>query len=112
MHVIDDGITRFVLVFDRHVIKMPRFWWGWFWTLTGLLANINEAKGWKMTEDERLCPVLWADPLGFFLVMPRCEPVKTEDLPSLDSLSGLPSDYKTENFGRYKGRVVLFDYAG
>jgi len=110
-----EGITRYVLIFDKFVVKFPRFWWNWFWFLTGLISNLRERGWWKMVRDSEelspwFCPILFADPFGLIVVMPRCEPITTPELPDYDQLP-YKADYKVCNFGRYKGRVVLLDYA-
>jgi hypothetical protein len=60
-------------------------------------------------KDERLCPVRFAMPGGWFLIMPRCDPVKMEELDH-QAFYGLPLDFKASNFGRYQGRIVMVDY--
>ena len=64
--------------------------------------------GWK-----NLCPVVFADPLGMIVVMPRAEqPVTFQEL-----LDAAPDDYpdtttetKSADFGRINGSVLALDY--
>jgi len=104
------GITRTVVLTKRHAIKLPSFR-SWKLFLTGLLANMHEAFWWDATRhDSRLCPVTFAFPGGWFIVMRRCEPLGDEFDVDYDGFDGLPLDPKPTNFGWLEGRLVMLDY--
>ena len=100
------GVTRYVILTKKWAIKFPSFY-NWPLFLTGLLANMQE-RDWSGFND-RLCPVKFCCWGGWFLVMPRCEPVAEEEI-DYAAFAGLPSDLKPCNFGKYQGRVVMLDY--
>jgi hypothetical protein len=103
-----DGITRTVLLVGRWAIKLPKMRYGYEMFLRGLLANCQERMWWKELRDRRLCPVVCSSRFGVFLIMRRAENVA--DAPPREEFSGLPLDYKPDNFGLLNGRVVLRDY--
>lgn len=59
-----------------------------------------------------LCPVLWADPLGLVVVMPRAtQPVPQEKMDTLpDYYPDITAETKREDYGIVKGEVVALDY--
>ena len=59
-----------------------------------------------------LCPVLFADPLGILVVMPRADqPVTREEVDALpDYYPDITSETKVEDHGRVAGKVVALDY--
>jgi hypothetical protein len=59
-----------------------------------------------------LCPVLFADPFGLLVVMPRAEqPVTHEEVAALpDCYPDITSETKVEDHGRVDGRVLALDY--
>lgn len=59
-----------------------------------------------------LCPVLFADPIGFVVVMRRAEqPVSHEEVAALpDYYPDVTSETKVEDHGRIDGRIVALDY--
>jgi hypothetical protein len=135
MHV-SAGATRTVLVTRRLAIKFPRFYrkgrcFEWSRFLQGLLANLQERYWSRIKYAElKLCPVLFADPIGLVVVMPRCEdielldpyfernsramcPVAFEAWRSVmlgDGRCDLPVENMACNFGYLNGRLVSFDY--
>lgn len=109
------GSTRSVFLVGRFAIKIPRCW-SWRTILTGLLANLQEAE-WARTEWASLCPVLYANCGGFFLVMKRARPLTDAEWAALDvdaflSQEGcrLPVEAKRDSFGMLGERVVAVDY--
>lgn len=71
------GTTRIAITFGTYCLKVPNVLDGWKLFLHGLLSNMQEAM-FAGTCDPRLCPVLFACPGGFFLVMRRAR-VMTRD---------------------------------
>ena len=113
-----NGATRTVVLFGRHAYKVPSLRYGWRPFLRGLLANDIEREWWRSGCNEGLCPILFALPLGFLVVMPRCEPVTdlTDDIyESFVNRDGymLPVENKEDSFGwlgENPGRLVAIDY--
>ena len=104
------GVTREVFLVGRWAVKVPSFrCWRLF--LTGLLCNMQERE-WSRTNDPRLCPVKYSCPGGWWVVMPRCEPITGEQSEqAAAACSDLPVEPKTCSFGRLPdGRIVAVDY--
>ncbi len=62
---------------------------------------------------EHLCPVLFADPIGLFVIMPRAaQPVTFNDLVAAasDCYPDTTTETKPEDFGRLGPKVVAVDY--
>ena len=63
---------------------------------------------------ENLCPVLFADPFGLWVIMPRAHQPVTEseafETFSVDYWPGIDAESKIENFGRLGDRVLVLDY--
>ena len=116
------GTYRFVVLFHRWVIKFPRansrrrF-------REGSLANRQERRYARTHADcRRLCPVLLADPLGLFLVMPKARPLTDQEWADIGPPLGLiglftsevaiiPGEAKRSNLGVLEdGRMVIIDY--
>ena len=60
-----------------------------------------------------LCPVLFADPFGFLVVMPRAvQPVTTEEAHDAfgDDYPSITSETKAQDFGRIGSVVLALDY--
>jgi hypothetical protein len=60
-----------------------------------------------------LCPIKWADPMGFVVVMRRAsQPVTFEEIVEADRdyHPDITSETKPEDFGRVDGHVVVLDY--
>lgn len=117
MKYIGDGVTREVFLTKRYAIKIPKIRYGWKMFLEGLLANMQErefsATGWP-----ELCPVVFALPGGWLVVMRRAESLTDAEFRSIDPDSwGVTSDYrvpveakKRSSFGKIDGRIVAVDY--
>jgi len=112
------GTTRTTILIGRFAIKIPAtVQWNLF--LKGLLGNLQEAKFSKV--DHRLCPVIFAMPLGFLNVMPRCEMLSRDVFFALDyeaftsesngifCLSDMV-EKKLDSFGMLNGKIVAVDY--
>jgi hypothetical protein len=115
---IKDGVTRRVFLIGRWAFKIPHPR-SWKFFLLGLLANMQERE-WS-SFSERLCPVRWALPGGWLVVMPRAEPISDDDWALLLPILGyeafinhndcrLPVEQKRCSFGLLEGRLVAVDY--
>lgn len=111
------GITRTVFLTKRYALKVPCCRYGWSKFLLGLLANMQE-RTWGRCGLDGICPVLWADPLGFLVIMPRCEPLSAEQEMSASEYRTfverdgyiIPAENKPDSFGIYRGEIVAIDY--
>lgn len=75
-------------------------------------CNVLEMNVWNCASDavrKWLAPCEFLSPDGRVLLQRRCEPVDRATLP--DMLPAFMMDIKAENFGRYKGRLLMTDYA-
>lgn len=111
MKLVRTGITRNVLLVGRWAVKTPRVPitpYGFRHFLLGLLANMQEARWWRVTQDPRLCPVVLSVPGGWLNVMRRAE--TAADPVDYSRFEGLPIERKPESFGLLDGRAVLLDY--
>lgn len=105
------GSSRIVLLVGCYALKLPRFT-EWRLFLRGLLANMQEAM-FGRSGMAGFCPVLFALPGGFLVVMPRCEPLEYEiDYAAFCDRGDyrIPAEYKSESFGLLDGEVVAIDY--
>jgi hypothetical protein len=113
------GAMRLVFLTKRYVLKVPRA----SALSDGLRANRTERQTWKTTRHENLCPIIWGDACGFFVVMirARCltdkefgeflmQDALIESNPFASDHGG--GDFKQSNFGVLKGRIVKIDYGG
>jgi hypothetical protein len=110
------GNTRLVLLFDSYAIKVPRPGN----EADGREANRREAALWKAHQDERLCPVLFADEKGAILVMRRAQKYyaynKKDFIDQVywrkvfTDFLAFANDMHPGNFGYLDGRLVLLDY--
>lgn len=118
MQVVRNGITRTVILTRHHAIKFPTLRYGWDKFLRGLLSNMSEARFSCLSEQFRLCPVIWSARGGFMNVMPRCEPLGDAQWERIAidparepwEWNGFQCDFKYDNFGVLDGRIVLLDY--
>lgn len=110
------GITREVFLFRDYAIKVPKLIYGWQKFLCGLLANMQEEMfgrcGWP-----EVCPVLFAIPGGWLIVMRRCRPLTDEEWAGFDAeafVNGenymIPAETKRDSFGVLDGKIVALDY--
>lgn len=65
---------------------------------------------------ENLCPVIVSDPAGLFLLMRRAEqPISFDDIKRVneedyDYYPDIDVEYKPENWGRIRDKIVCLDY--
>jgi len=112
-----DGVMREVFLVGRWAIKIPKLTRGWRNFLRGLLASIHEREmstlGWP-----ELCPIVFALPGGWMVIMRRAEPLSDEDFADIDldrifmpeDGRVIPGEPKGSSLGRFKGRIVVVDY--
>ena len=106
------GVFRRVILVGNFAIKLPRV----FNILGGMRSNRWEREMWRVWRPvfgwETLCPVLFADPLGFVVLMPRAvQPVTTSDVDALpDYYPGTTAETKPEDYGRIGSLVLALDY--
>ena len=108
--VLGNGRHRVALALDRErVLKLPI-------RSTGSHSNRAELRRWQgatIEQARHLMPVLAADPEGTWLVMARSEGALPElelGLVALAARLGV-DDAHPRNWGTYRGRPVLLDYA-
>ena len=106
------GATRLVFLTEHYAIKIPRFY-SWSGFLRGLLANLQE-RLFSITKWPELCPVLFSDPFGLLVIMPRCQPIPSYLIQScLDFIfnnPNIPVENKLDSFGLLDGSIVAIDY--
>lgn len=110
------GSTRNVFLTKKYAIKIPRFV-EWRLFLFGLLGNMQETFFWKQLKSDKLCPVLFAIPCGFMIVMARASEFSCKDHAEFDFDSFvdagdwvIPAENKQDSFGWFQGRIVAIDY--
>ncbi len=64
------GMSRIVLLIGRYAVKVPRLS-GLARIKQGLNCNQAEVDAWRQQHYPNLCPLLWATPGPFLLVMAR-----------------------------------------
>lgn len=108
---IKSGVTRVVILLGNIAIKIPNPRYGWSKFLYGLLSNMQESRMSCLSNKWSLAPTIWQIKGGWLNIQQRCDPISHEDFEKL-SPSDFPiaCDFKIENFGRLKGRIVLLDY--
>ncbi len=112
------GCTRHVILVGHYAIKVPRMNYGWRMFLNGLLANMQEC-AFSAAKWSELCPVLWAAPGGWMVVMPRVRVMTDAEFEVFDREAFIrrpnddgivPAEAKSDSFGWMNGRVVAIDY--
>jgi len=107
------GVFRRVLLVGPWALKLPRI----RNLPAGLRCNRWEREVWQRWRPafgwEGLCPVLFADPFGLVVVMPRAE----QPVSQAEAHAAVPDHYpapwcegKPQDYGRVAGRVVALDY--
>lgn len=107
------GVFRCVFLTGNYAVKVPRFK-NFF---EGLRCNRWEREMWFFWRPqfgwENLCPILFADPLGLLVVMPRAkQPVTFEDVVNSfpDNYPDITAETKPEDFGWLNGKLLALDY--
>ncbi len=116
LRIVRTGVSRHVVLVSRFAIKVPAIW-RWQTILWGLLANMQE-RAFAKTGWPEFAPVLFSDPFGFILVMPRVRVMTDEEFEDFDYYvftrrsdgSVVPVEAKSDSFGWLGGRVVAIDY--
>ena len=113
------GSYRVALLIKRWAIKFPRTN-SWPRFQEGLLANRQERKlarnGWP-----ELCPVVFSDPFGLILVMPKARPLTNQEWANLGPFGPIelftrpteiiPGEAKRSSVGVLAdGRTVIINY--
>jgi hypothetical protein len=107
------GTFRRVFLIGGLAIKVPRF----RRLRRGMLCNRWETEMWRIWRLKfdwpHLCPILFADPLGMAVVMPRAtQPVTSAEIEEADPdiYPDITAECKPEDWGRVHGRIVALDY--
>ncbi len=108
----NQGCHRFVIIFDKIVIKFPNPFYYFKWFIKGFKGNVQEARLSKT--NKALCPVLFLFPFGLFLVMRRAEELSYEDNINLSNFMKAnnitTAEDKTDSFGWLDSKLVCIDY--
>ena len=119
------GKSRFVILAWRYAIKFPRVnnpnsalpICGRL--RQGLRCNLMEAKAWQENKYANLCPIVFAQKHGLFLVMPRARPMSNEEFDEWHDSDDWPYvrdddppfEAKSADAGiLLDGRYVMIDY--
>ena len=109
------GSTRVVFLVGRWAVKIPS-WTEWRLFLLGLLANMQETRLSRCCWPE-LCPVLFALPGGFLIIMRRARELTDGEFLALDHEGFIerggyviPVEAKSSSFGWLDGKIVAIDY--
>jgi hypothetical protein len=108
-----EGVYRRVFLIGSLAVKTPRL----HQLAAGLRCNRWEREMWRVWRPKfgwpNLCPILFADRVGFFVVMPRADRPATEQEAHEalgDHYPEITSDTKPAGFGKVGYRVVVLDY--
>jgi len=109
------GANRLVILTRQHAYKIPTLR-NWRDFLFGLLNNMNEARLGRAGLDG-YCPVLFAAPGGFLIVMPRACILTEDEFLAFDAVEfcergeyRINAEHKPDSFGRLGARIVAVDY--
>ena len=109
MKLINEGITRHVILTKKYAIKFPRLNYGWYKFISGILCNLSESATWKACHYEKLCPILWSWG-GFIIIMPKVEMNCSVDEIKSEIEIHEYDDFHEGNYGRLNGKIVQIDY--
>jgi hypothetical protein len=101
------GFSRIVLLLGSLAIKLPRFW-SWYGLIEGISCNLHEARLWKLTKHQNLCPVIFSL-AGLVLIMKRAI---TPTIPNIinDRRIAISVENKPESWGLIDQHAVALDY--
>src|SRR4051812_39811163 len=114
MKIDRSGCTRIVFVTRRHAFKVPNFMYGWrfFYAVCWPIFRRKTSGGGWCYRKEDLCPVRFALPLGFLIVMPRVRVMTDREFVQFDYAGWrerggryLTVEEKSNSFGWLDGRV-------
>jgi hypothetical protein len=106
------GVFRRVVLLGQYAFKLPR----WQQFAAGMRSNRWEREMWQRWRPRfqwsTLCPVIYADPFGLLVVMPRAvQPVPQDQVDALpDYYPDITAETKHEDFGLLGGSIVALDY--
>ena len=106
------GVFRRVVLLGKYAFKLPR----WQQFTAGMRSNRWEREMWfhwrPRFQWKTLCPVIYSDPLGLLIVMPRAtQPVPQDKVDALpDYYPEITPETKHEDFGMLGGTIVALDY--
>jgi hypothetical protein len=106
------GSFRTVLLVGPFAVKVPE----WHRASKGRRCNRWERETWRTWRPrfkwQNLCPIWFADPLGCVVIMARASAVTFDEIVAADrdDYPDINVEYKPDNWGRLRGRVVCFDY--
>lgn len=107
------GSFRNVILIGRFALKIPHF----RNAALGLRCNRWEREMWRIWRPvfgwKNLCPILFADPFGLIVLMPRAmQPVTFEEVITAtpDYYPDVTAEAKPEDFGRVGSEVLVLDY--
>jgi hypothetical protein len=108
------GAFRRVIFIGRFAVKIPLL----RAPLLGMRCNRWEREMWRTWRPvfgwKELCPILFADPLGVLVLMPRAaQPVSREEIDAANpdhALAEINCECKPNDWGRVDGRVLVLDY--
>lgn len=111
------GVTREVALNGNVAIKLPKLTYGWKMFLCGLLANMQERE-FSTLQWPELCPVIFAIPGGWLIVMRRARELTDAEWAAFDAESFckrpdgtlIPAEFKSDSFGKLDGKFVAVDY--
>ena len=103
------GMTRHVILIGGLAIKFPHVRNGAYFTVLGMLANMNERDLWKSYHHRCLAKVYWCAPFGLFLVMKRYRYYIPHFVPE-GALPFRGTENKPDSLAIEGGVVILLDY--
>jgi len=109
------GTTRIVFLVHRWAIKIPNVCC-WRLFLRGLLGNMQEVV-FSAVSCDKLCPVVFSVPGGFFLIMLRAAPITQSEFEEIDPVVWneeggfvVPGEHKLDSYGKLYGKIVRVDF--
>ena len=117
------GTSRLVILVFGFAIKFPRVYKRYKghrqkMFITGLLGNLNERLWYKNCENKKSFPRLYfTAPFGIFSIHQRARELTEEEFDwysnghkILENFKSCPMDFKKENFGFIRDKLVMIDY--